>query len=175
MSQFGLQINNKDGSLYRKYTKDTLHMLFSISPTAANFELMIVIEGVVFMGVRSFYIINKQEQEYDKFIADKSQSTFSGAIQRLYMMGIIDEPLKEKLITYKTLRNEIAHDWFQIKTVYTEGVPSFKEFSHDESLKKLFDSGLDVFVELGEVITPGRPTTEEYLKRFQGQYRRDNK
>ncbi len=165
---FTVQINNKDGSPYRKYTKETLQMLFAISPSAANFELIIVIEGIVFMAIRSFYMMTHRESEYGKFLENGRESTFYSATQKIYTLGIVDKKLYKKLDTFRTLRNEIAHDLFQIKSVFTKKSPKFKDESHDQSLKKLFNTGLEVFAELGEVVTPGRPTQMEYVKRFTG-------
>ncbi len=175
MKPFTVQINDKDGKHFRKYTKDTLQMLFDTSPSAANFEMMIVVEGLVYMAVRSFYIITKQENEYNKFIADRKNSTFYHAIEKIYLLGIIDEDLKVKLHYFRQLRNDIAHDLFQIKSIFTDKVPKFKDYSHTKSLKDLFQVGLDVFVSLGSIITPGVPNQEEYLKRLSGYYQIKNK
>lgn len=169
---FGIQINNKEGKPFRKYTKDTLQMLFDTSPSAANFEMIIVIEGLVFMGIRLFYMISKQNNEYNKFIKDKKASTFYRAIEKLYCLGIIDESLQRKLHSYREQRNEIAHDLFQLKSIYTESAPKFKNFTHTDLLKKLFDQGLEIFIAFEDIITPGRPTQEEYLKKFSGYYKR---
>ncbi len=148
-------------------------MLFDTSPSAANFEMIIVIEGIVFMAIRTYYIVTKQEKEYDIFITNKKIGTFYNAIEKLYKLGIIDLDLQKKLHSYRELRNEIAHDLFQLKSVYTEDTPKFKDYPHTTALKNLFDTGLEAFNLLGEIITPGRPTQEEYLKRFSGHYKRD--
>ena len=168
---FTVQIFDKGGKHFRKYTKDTLQMLYDTSPSAANFEMIIVVEGLVFMALRSYYIKAKDEKPYGKFIKNKKEGTFYNAIEKIYYLGIIDRVLKEKLHKYRDLRNEIAHDLFQMKSVLIEGV-TFKDYLHSKSLEELFESGLTVFVELGDIITPGRPTQEEYLKRFSGFYRR---
>lgn len=173
MKPFTVQINDKNGIQFRKYTKDTFQMLFDTSPSAANFEMIIVLEGLVFTAIRMHYMVTKKEKDYDKFISNKKRGTFYNAIEKLYKLGIIDLSLKDKLHTYRELRNEIAHDLFQLKSVYTEGTPKFKDYPHTTALKNLFDTGLDSFNLLGEIITPGIPNQEEFLKRFSGYYKKD--
>lgn len=172
MKQFGVQIKSKNGSHFRNYTQDTLQMLFDTSPSAANFELIIVIEGLIFMAIRSFYLLINKEAEYSKYIANKNGASFYNAIEKIYKLGIIDETLRKDLHKFRELRNDIAHDLFQLKTVYTEGAPQFKDYPYENSLRDLFESGLKVFVDLGQVVTPGHPSKEEYIKRFTGAYKR---
>lgn len=170
---FTVQINNQDGSLYRKYTKDTLQMLFAVSPSAANFELIIVIEGLVFMAIRSHYMVTNQQSEYNVFLSDRNESTFYSAIQKICTLGIIGKNLHIRLENFRKLRNEVAHDLFQIKSVFTKKAPQFKKDSYEQSLKNLFNTGLEIFTEFGEIVTPGKPTQKEYMKRFSGAYKRE--
>lgn len=174
MTELCLAVNSKGGRHFRKYTKDTLQMLFDTSPSAGCFEIIIVIEGMVFMGVRSIYLNNNDAAGYDIFLKDKIQGkTFFNAIDKLYIRGIVDEPLRKKLHIFRNMRNDIAHDLFQLKTIFTSKYPVFKDYPYDKSLKDLFDLGLDVFCLLIEDITPGIPTQKEYEKRFKGFYRRN--
>lgn len=172
MAQFTVIVNDGEGHHFRRYNKDTLQMLYDVSPSAANFEMIIVIEGLVFMAIRSYYIVSKNEKGYGQFINKKKTATFYHAIEFLYKLGIIENNLKKELHEYRELRNEIAHDLFQFKSVFTEKAPTFKNVSHTESLEKLFDKGLEIFILLGTIITPGHPSQVEYLKRFSGYYKR---
>ena len=67
-----IQINDKGGKHYRTYTPESLQMLFDVSPSAANFELAILIEGLTFLGYRITCEVRKKPEEYTRFLADKS-------------------------------------------------------------------------------------------------------
>ena len=173
MAEFSLTVNKKGGAQYRKYSQDTLQMLFDTSPSAACFEITIVVEGLIFTAVRLIYILTNNEKGYEKFLRDKKDGeSFYNAIEKLYFWGVIDKNLKDDLHTFRTMRNEIAHDLFQLKTVFTTQAPKFRDYSHDEVLKNFFDKGLEVFSEMGDIITPGVPTKEEFIKKFSGFYKR---
>lgn len=81
MSQFFIQINDRGGQHFRKYTRDSLIMLFDTSPTAANFELMILIEGLTFLALRTHFIISNNEKAYEVFL--RKNDRLEGAVAEL--------------------------------------------------------------------------------------------
>lgn len=171
MSNFYIQINEKGGEHFRRYTKESLQMLFDVSPTACNFELMLLIEGVVFLAYRTYCIVSKCEEEYDAFIKDRKINTFSNAIEKIYQLGIIDTSLKTKLNSYRELRNEVAHDLFRFKDLNSKNRVAFKDYSYKEMLKEFYEKGMIIIVSLAEIIIPDNKDGE-YLKRFTEVYKR---
>lgn len=171
MANFFIQINEKGGKHFRRYTKESLQMLFDVSPTACNFELMLLIEGEVFLAYRTFCIISKCEEEYEAFIGNKYESTFSNAIEKIYQLGIIDDALKTKLNKYRELRNEIAHDLFRFKSLNSKSRIAFKDYSYTEMLEEMYKKGVEIIISLTELIIPDSKNPE-YLKRFSGAYKR---
>lgn len=165
---FFIQVNDKGGKHFRKYTKDTLQMLFDVSPTAANFELMILVEAVVFLGYRTYCIVNKCEGDYDAFIKNKNESSFGKAIKKIYDLKIIGEPLFNKLNKYREMRNDIAHDLFKIKSIGTtpDARFSFREYSYTDALRGMFDIGVECIEDLAEIIIPSKDKWKEYLIHF---------
>lgn len=168
----GVRINDRDGKHYRIYTKDTLQMLFDVSPSAVNFELMILIESLTFFAYRVSCEMREVADEYKEFLSGKGSATFYEAIERIYNWGIIDRKLKSKLHKYREERNIIVHDLFRLKSFDAETGVAFKDFSYKEAQEKLFTYGIQIFEPIVKAVTPGLPTQEEYLKRFSGYYRR---
>ena len=163
---FYIQINDKGGKHFRKYTVDNLQMLFDISPTAANFELMVLIEGLVFMALRVHFMVTGNEKGYDQFIAKNDR--LECAIDRLASEKIISSALKGQLADYRKMRNEIAHNVFRMKSLNSRVFPEFKNYSYSKALSELFERGMGIFKEFSKFIAPGRPTQEEFLTRFRG-------
>ena len=165
-SSFYIQINDRGGKHFRKYTVDSLQMLFDISPTAANFELMVLIEGLVFMALRVHFMVTDNEKSYDQFIAKNDR--LECAIDKLASEKIISRVLKGQLTEYRKMRNEIAHNAFRMKLLNSRIFPEFKNYSYSEALLELFEKGMDIFKEFSKFIVPGKPTQEEFLARFRG-------
>ncbi len=168
MSRFYIQINEKGGKYFRKYTEDTLQMLYDISPTAANFELMVLIEGLVFMALRVHFIVIGKKNDYEKFI--EKDDRLNCAIDKLASEEIIDKVLEGQLIDYRKMRNEIAHNAFRIKSFKSKLFPLFKDYSYSEAFKDLFNKGMKIFRGFSKFIVPGRPSQGEFIKRFKGKY-----
>ena len=166
MSNFYIQINEKGGIHFRKYTEDSLEMLFDISPTAANFELMVLIEGLVFMALRIHFIVTGKENDYEEFI--KRNDSLDCAIDKLASEKIIGEALKVQLTEYRKMRNEIAHNAFRMKSLKSKLFPTFNDYSYSDVLKDLFNKGMKIFMEFSRFIVPGKPSPKEFAQRFKG-------
>ena len=165
-SNFFIQINDRGGKHFRRYTVDSLQMLFDISPTAANFELMVLIEGMVFMALRVHFMVIGNKKGYKQFIVKNDR--LECAIDKLAFEKIISPALKGQLTEYRKIRNEIVHNAFRIKSLDSRIFPEFKNYSYSEAFSELFKKGVDIFKEFSKFIVPGRPTQEEFLARFRG-------
>lgn len=163
---FFIQINEKGGKHFRKYTEDSLQILFDTSPSAANFELMILIEGLVFLALRTHFIIAGKEGDYEKFL--KKDDRVKKAIDKLVSEHIIEEGLKKKLNEYRGMRNEIAHNAYRMKSFKSKVFPSFKEYSYTDAFEALFHKGMEIFREFSKFMVPGKPSKLAYIKRFRG-------
>jgi hypothetical protein len=158
-----IQINDKGGKHYRTYTEESLQMLFDVSPSAANFELAILIEGLLFLGYRFSCEIRKNPNEYDEFLSDKKHSSFYGVIERIYKLKIIDDVLKGKLHKYRQERNEIIHDLFRLKTINMTKKIAFKDFSYIEAQEKLFKNGILALQAIYKIVVPGATPWNQFL------------
>lgn len=145
---FTIQINDRGGAPFRKYTPDTLVMLFQTSKTAANFELMVLIEGLSFLAYYMHLTLNGRSSEYDE------KADFADVIDKLEEKKIIGKKLKGKLHSYRKQRNQIVHDLFRIKSFHKE--PDFKNYSYEVELEKLFWSGMNAFDDLYKRIMPSK-------------------
>ena len=171
-SGFFIQVNDKGGGHFRKYTEDSLQMLFDTSPSAANFELMVLVEGLVFMSLRTHFIIADNEEGYEKFL--KRDDRLKTAIDKLVIEHIVDRNLERKLDEYRKIRNEIVHNIYRMKSFKSKLFPTFKDYSYIDAYKSLFQIGMGVFREFSEIIVPGKPSQASYLRRFRGRTKYEN-
>jgi len=79
----------------------------------------------------------EKPEEYTRFLADKRESTFYEAIERIYKLGIIDKTARRTLHNYRRERNEIVHDLFRFKTINLTNKVAFKDF-HIERHKRIY-------------------------------------
>lgn len=158
----------KAGQHYRTYTPESLQMLYDVSPSAANFELAILIEGLTFLGYRITCEVRKKPEEYTEFLSNKRVSTFYEAIERIYKLKIIDNTVKTTLHKYREKRNEIVHDLFRLKTINLTDKVAFKDFSYKKAQEDLFKSGIEALKSLYKFIVPGSISWNEYKKRLEG-------
>jgi len=166
---FSIKINDKGGIPYRDYTPDTLRRLFIESKTAANFEIMALIEGLTYLGYFLYCNITKQPEKYEKILKDLDKGSFKSVINYLYYEGVIDKTLRKQLHEYRGKRNHVVHNWLQLKTPLN---PKLKDYSYDEALGELFQCGMKTLLPLHKAITPSKETWGEYVKKFSGLYRR---
>ena len=170
-----IQINDKGGKHYRTYTRESLQMLFDVSPSAANFELAILIEGLTFLGYRISCEIRKKAEEYSNFLADKKSATFYEVIERIYKLGIIDETAKTILHDYRQERNGIVHALFRLKTINLTKEVEFKDFSYKEAQEKLFYLGIEALESLYKSIVPGSIPWKDYISKLEGALKKNKK
>lgn len=76
--------------------------------------------------------------------------------------------MEERLKNYRTMRNEIVHNAFRMKTFKSKTFPEFKDYSYSEVLSNLFNKGIEIFDSFGEFMIPGRPSQEAFVRRFKG-------
>lgn len=150
-----IQINDRDAKHYRTYMAESLQMLFNVSPSAANFELAILIEGLTFLGYRITCKVRKKPEEYTKLLSNKKASTFYEAIERIYKLKIIDNTAKTTLHKYREKSNEIVHDLFRLKTINLTDKVAFKDFSYKENQEDLFKIGIEALKSLYKFVVPG--------------------
>ena len=164
---FSIKINDKGGIPYRDYNPATLRKLFIESKTAANFEIMALIEGLTYLGCFLYCNITKHPEKYEKIL--ENRVPFGSVINYLYHEGVINKTLKEQIHKYKEKRNNVVHNWLQLKTPLN---PKLNEYSYDEVLGELFQCGMRTLLLLHKAITPSKETWEEYVKKFSGLYKR---
>jgi hypothetical protein len=138
-----VQINDKGGKHFRKYTEDSLQMLFDAAPTAAVFELTVLIEGLTFMALRIHFINIGEKEGYEKFI--KHNDSLECAVNKLALEKIINEELKKELTDFRKMRNDLTHNLFRMKTLDSEIFPELKDYSYSEALSTLFKKGIEIF------------------------------
>ncbi len=163
--QYSIKIFERGGLPYRNYTPFSLKQLFIESKTAANFELLAIIEGLTYLGYFLFCNITKQPEVYEKALKHPTKGSFKAVIDDLYEAGIIDEKIQKLLQEYRNKRNAVVHNWLQMKTPLN---PDLKDYSHDEALGDLFKSGMEALVLLHRAVVPSKDTWDEYVKKFQG-------
>ncbi len=168
--QYSIKIFEKGGLPYRNYTPSSLKQLFIESKTAANFELLAIIEGLTYLGYFLYCNITKQSEVYEKALKDPIKGSFKAVINSLYDLGIIDEELQKLLQDYREKRNAVVHNWLQMKTPLN---PNLSDYSHDEALGELFKSGMKTLGLLYKSVCPSKENWEEYKKRFNGLYKRE--
>lgn len=166
--QFSIKFNDRGGIPYRDYNPTTFQKLFNESRTAANFELMVLIEGLTFLAYFIYCQLKGKPEKYNEILNDPTQGSFKSVTDLLFSLGIISEELKNQLHEYRIKRNKITHNWLKIKTPLDVNL---KEYSFDEALKDLFDCGMNVLPVLHKAVTPTKDTWIDYLKRFAGLYK----
>lgn len=166
---YSIKIFERGGLPYRNYTPDSLDKLFTESKTAANFEIMALIEGMTFLGYFIFCNVSKEPEKYEAIIKNPSKGSFSSVINYLYQSGIIDIDLKDLLHEYRKKRNSITHNWLQLKTPLN---PDLKDYSYDEALGDLFKAGKLCLGLLYKAVVPSKDSWEDYVKRFEGLQKR---
>src|SRR4030042_381453 len=168
-TQFSIRIFEKGGLPYRHYTPTSLNKLFIDSKTAANFELLAIIEGLTYLGYFVYCNVTKQSQKYEAILKNPIKGSFKSVIDYLYDAGIIDRELHGLLHDYREKRNAVVHNWLQLKTPLN---PALKDYSHDKALGELFKSGMKTLGLLHKAITPSKENWEEYVKKFRGLQKR---
>lgn len=133
MGNFQIKIFEKNGSIYRTYTEEYFKNKFKESKIEANFELMMVIEGLTFIICLLDYTLNGKEREYFEFAREAS---FKDAIKKI--KKIIGKKLEERINIYRKKRNELVHNWLNIKCTKE----NLRNYSYDEALNELFNYGL---------------------------------
>lgn len=162
-SIFSIQVNDKGGKHFRKYTEDTLRTFFDASPTAANFELMVLIEGLVFMALRIHFVSVGDAKGYDRFV--KKNDRLENAVKKLSSVGVVDSKLRSNLTNYRKMRNEISHNLFRMKSFDSKIFPKFKNYSYSKALADLFEMGMGIFKAFSTFMVPG---TSNFAKKFPG-------
>lgn len=157
---YPIRINDKNGKLFRKYTEDTLRTIYSSSPLGANYEVSVLIEGLVFMALLSYYALQGKPIDYFEFVLKKRMPTLGAGLKRLKNIGIFEDSVIKEVEKYKNFRNDFIHDPFKMKTMV------FNNHSVVESLEQLFEQGIKVLELLSPLVTPGRPSIEEWKKRY---------
>ena len=162
--RYSIKVFDKNGVPYRNYTYSFLNQLFLSSKTAANFEVMALVEGLSFLGYFIYCNASKQPENYEKLINSKMRNNFSTVINCLRKAGIIDKETKKKLHNYRNKRNDVFHNWLQLKTPLN---PKLSEYSYDEVLGELFKCGMEALHMIQKAITPTKENWEEYTLKFQ--------
>lgn len=163
--QYSIKVFGKGGLPYRNYTPSSLNQLYIESKTAANFELLAIIEGLTYLGYFLYCNITKQPEVYEKHLKDPIKGSFKLVINYLFDFGIIDEELQGLLQDYREKRNAVVHNWLQMKTPLN---PNLKDYSHDEALGDLFKAGTKTLGLLYKAVCPSKENWGEYVEKFQG-------
>lgn len=157
---YPIRINDKGGKLFRKYTEDTLRTIYSASPLGANYEVSVLIEGLVFMALLTYYAFQGRPIDYFKFVFKRRMPALGEGLRLLKDVDIFEDSVIKEVEKYKKLRNDFIHDPFKMKTM------RFNDHSVGQSLEQLFEQGMKVLELLSPLITPGRPSVEEWRKRY---------
>lgn len=157
---YPIRINDKGGVVFRKYTEDTLQTLYDSSPLGANYEVSVLVEGLVFMALLNYYALRGQEIEYFTFVLRENTPSLGDGLARLKEVRIFEDPVINELKEYKRLRNNFIHDPFKMKTMIFDDVSIF------QSLERLFQQGIKVLRLLSPLTTPGHPTVAEWKRRY---------
>ncbi len=133
-----------------------------MTPLGANYEVMVLVEGLVFLAIFQYYALHEESNKYFEYVFNKkSYPTLGNGISMLTKLELFKEsPVTSELKTYKELRNEFTHDPFKMKTMYFEG------YCISDSLEKLFEQGIKVLNLLSPLVQPGTPTLEEWKRRY---------
>lgn len=161
--RYSIKIFEKGGVPYRHYTPESLEKLFLESKTAANFEVMALIEGLTNFAYFLYCNLTKQKEKYDEVLKDQYKGSFKSVIDYINESGIIDSELKEQLHEYRKMRNEVMHNWLQLKTPLN---PDLDKYSHEQALNDLYILGMKVLGLLHRAVTPSHENWEEYTKKF---------
>lgn len=155
-------VNEKGGRPFRKYTKDTFEILYSTTRLGANYELSVVIEGLIFISILTFYAFRKEELKYFEFVLSTPTPSLGSGIRKLKSFNIFPERIIQKLERYQKLRNDFIHDPFRLKTM------KFNNHSIESSLEELFNLGMDLFHELNNLVFPKENRAGEWKEFFKG-------
>ncbi len=158
---FYVQINDSNGKHFRKYTIDTLQAIYDTSPTAASFEIMVLIEGLVFLAIYTHYLLNNNEQEYHQFVNQKYKPSLGKGIKKLEEVCSFDDSIISELRKYQNLRNDVAHDLFRFK-----GQDLTSEYSFSDKIEELFNQGLETLKVFAPLVVPNQPNQQQYFKNF---------
>ena len=157
---YPIRINDKGGKLFRKYTEDTLRTIYDTSPLGANYEVSVLIEGLVFIALLNYYTLRGQQVNYFEFVLQKKTPALGEGLRRLKAIDVFEGSVVKEIEEYKRLRNKFIHDPFKIKTMI------FENHSITQSLEQLFEQGMKVLRLLSVLTTPGRPSVAEWKKRY---------
>lgn len=157
---YPIRINDKGGKLFRKYTEDTLQTIYSASALGANYEVSVLIEGLVFMALLNYYSLHDRTIDYFDFVLKKRMPALGEGLKRLKNIDIFENSVIKEIEKYKALRNNFIHDPFKMKTMI------FNDHSVVQSLEQLFEQGIKVLELLSPLVTPGIPSVEEWKKRY---------
>ncbi len=159
---YPIHIFDKGGkSIFRKYNEDTLRTIYSASKLGANYEVFVLVEGLIFMAILSYYTLRGEVQEYFDFLFQEPMPGLGAGINKLKKLQILED-LLEEIEAYKKARNAFAHDPFRLKAMV------FTDYHVSEECERLFEQGMLLLNKLSPLVQPGFPTMDEYKRRFKG-------